>query len=80
MGLFQQRDEEEQQQWAGLPSEPRGPENPADTLSPSSVDPFAVDFAAQVTTMVFPVAPPAPEAAEMESGEPEDPEADSPEV
>lgn len=62
MGLFQQRPEDEQQQWAGLPSEPRAPESAADHLEAAADDLMMVG--AQYTSVVLPVAPPAPEAEE----------------
>lgn len=72
MGLFQHRPEEEENQWAGLPSEPleRGD---ADTLSDApAVDPLAIGLGAQVSSIVFPVAPPPPAAESIESREPDD--------
>lgn len=73
MGLFDQRKEEENQ-WAGLPSEPldRGA---ADVLDAApSVDPMALGLGVDVSSIVFPVAPPAPDAVSIESREPDDPE------
>ena len=70
MGLFQQRSEEEENQWV-LPSEPLA-RSEADLLDEvPSVDSLALGLDAQYTTMVFPVAPPAPEAEGEENGEPE---------
>ena len=71
MGMFDQRKEEENQ-WAGLPSEPldRGAADVLDTAPP--VDPMALGLGTQVTSIVFPVAPPAPDAVSIENREPED--------
>jgi hypothetical protein len=76
MGLFQHRPEEEENQWAGLPSEPLEREG-ADVLDVvPAVDPMALGLGASVSSIVFPVAVPAPAADSVESGEPdEDPEA-----
>lgn len=73
MGLFQQRPEEEEKQW-GLPSEPLET-SAADTLDAApTVDPLALglDNPSSVSSIVFPVAPPAPEAASTENADPED--------
>lgn len=73
MGLFQQRSEDEEKQWAGLPSEPRET-GVADVLDAApAVDPFSLGFggAADVSSIVFPVAPPAPDAFSIENREPE---------
>lgn len=70
MGLFQQRPEEEQNAWAGLPSEPRDVQNPADRLDDApSLDLMDIGLGAKYSTMVFPVAPPAPEAADVTDGD-----------
>ncbi|MHC9046319.1 hypothetical protein ACYX8G_17170 [Microbacterium saperdae] len=72
MGLFQHRPEEEENQWAGLPSEPLEHEG-ADVLDAvPSVDPMALGLGASVSSIVFPVAVPAPAAVSTENGEPED--------
>ena len=70
MGLFDQRKEEENQ-WAGLPSEPldRGAADVLDTVP--SIDPLALGLGANVSSIVFPVAPPAPDAVSIEDREPE---------
>ena len=70
MGLFDQRKEEENQ-WAGLPSEPldRGAADVLDTAP--SIDPLALGLGANVSSIVFPVAPPAPDAVSIEDREPE---------
>lgn len=79
MGLFQQRPEEEERVWAGLPSEPRDIENPAERLDDApAMDLMDIGVGAKYSTMVFPVAPPAPEAADVTDGEPggDDPDAE----
>ena len=71
MGLFDQRKEEENQ-WAGLPSEPldRGA---ADVLDAApAVDPMALGLGADVSSIVFPVAPPPPAAFSVENREPDE--------
>lgn len=74
MGLFQQRPEEEENQWA-LPSEPleRGESDVLGTAP--SVDPLSIGLGAEtsgdVSSIVFPVAPPAPSAVSTENREPE---------
>ena len=77
MGLFQHRPEEEEKQWAGLPSEPRE-HGAADVLDAApSVDPLSLGFGddgGSVQSILFPVAPPPPAAVVIESGEPEGPE------
>lgn len=71
MGLFQQRSEEDENQWV-LPSEPLA-RSEADMLGEvPSVDSIDFAFGNPVTSIVFPVAPPAPEAADAATGEPED--------
>lgn len=76
MGLFQHRPEEEENQWAGLPSEPLEREG-ADVLDAGpSVDPLALGLGASVTSLVFPVAVPASAATSIEEREPDkDPDA-----
>lgn len=71
MGLFDQRKEEENQ-WAGLPSEPldRGAADVLDAAPP--IDPMALGLGADVNSIVFPVAPPPPAAFSVENREPED--------
>lgn len=73
MGLFQHRPEEEEKQWAGLPSEPRE-HGAADTLDAApTVDPLSVGLGlgGETTSIVFPVAPPPPAAFAVENREPE---------
>ncbi|WP_223624190.1 hypothetical protein [Microbacterium sp. EST19A] len=71
MGLFDQRKEEENQ-WAGLPSEPldRSAADLLDTAPP--VDPMALGLGVDVNSIVFPVAAPAPDAVTIADREPED--------
>lgn len=75
MGLFQQRPEEEEKQWA-LPSEPLERSEAEQLDTAPAVDPLALglgaDAPSSVSSIVFPVAPPAPEAESTENGEPED--------
>ena len=72
MGLFRQRPEEEEKQWAGLPSEPRDV-GAADLLEEApTVDALLIGQGNPTTSIVFPVAPPAPEAADAGSAEPKD--------
>lgn len=70
MGLFDQRKEEENQ-WAGLPSEPldRSAADLLDTAPP--VDPMALALGIDVNSIAFPVAPPAPDSVAVEDREPE---------
>ena len=71
MGLFQQKPEAHQTEWAGLPSEPLDPQSPAEALDAASVvDPFAVELPGSTSSIVFPVAAPAPETGDTKTGEP----------
>jgi hypothetical protein len=75
MGLFQHRPEEEENQWA-LPSEPlERPESEVLSTAPV-VDPLALglglDTGGSVSSIAFPVAPPAPDAVSTENREPDD--------
>lgn len=75
MGLFQHRPEEEENQWT-LPSEPleRSESEVLDEVP--SVDPLSIGLGlgagASVSSIAFPVAPPAPEAFSVENREPEE--------
>ncbi len=74
MGLFQQKPEEQENQWV-LPSEPLE-RTEADVLDTAPVvDPLSIGLGAEtsgdLSSVMFPVAPPAPEAVAAESGEPE---------
>lgn len=76
MGLFQQKPEEQENQWV-LPSEPLE-RTEADVLDTAPVvDPLSIGLGAEtsgdLSSVLFPVVPPAPEADASESGEP-DPE------
>ncbi len=74
MGMFQQRREDEENQWAGLPSEPleRGAADALDT--PPAVDPLSIGLGlgGDTTSIVFPVAPPPPATFAVENREPDD--------
>lgn len=75
MGLFQQKPEEEENQWV-LPSEPleRSESEVLDTAP--VVDPLSIGLGAEtsgdLSSVLFPVAPPAPEATTTENREPDD--------
>ncbi|MFJ6533574.1 hypothetical protein [Microbacterium sp. NPDC091662] len=75
MGLFQQKPEEEENQWV-LPSEPleRSESDLLDTAP--VVDPLSIGLGAEtsgdLSSVLFPVAPPVPEATATENQEPED--------
>jgi hypothetical protein len=72
MGLFQHRPEEEENQWAGLPSEPLERDG-VDTLATTpTLDPLSIGLGAEVGSIVFPVAPPAPAAVSIENREPDE--------
>ena len=73
MGLFQQKPEEEENQWV-LPSEPlERPESEVLDTAPV-VDPLSIGLGAEssgdLSSVLFPVSPPAPEPAATEDGEP----------
>lgn len=72
MGLFQNRPEEQENQWAGLPSEPRDDSgnDVLDTAPP--VDPMSLDFSGSISSIVFPVAPPPAAEVSVEDRQPED--------
>jgi hypothetical protein len=77
MGLFQQKSEEEENQWV-LPSEPlERPESEVLDTAPV-VDPLSIGLGAEtsgdLSSILFPVAPPVPEAASAGNGEPENDE------
>lgn len=74
MGLFQQKPEEQENQWV-LPSEPLE-RSEADVLDTAPVvDPLSIGLGAEtsgdLSSVLFPVAPPAPEAVSTENREPE---------
>ena len=79
MGLFQQKPEEEENQWV-LPSEPleRSESEVLDTAP--VVDPLSIGLGAEtsgdLSSVLFPVAPPVPEATESREPEDDDPEDD----
>ncbi|WP_300265531.1 hypothetical protein [Microbacterium sp.] len=74
MGLFQQGPKHDQQDWAGLPSEPRDDDGVETLDHRPTVDPLSVGLGGPVSSIVFPVAPPAPDAVSIENREPEDDE------
>jgi hypothetical protein len=77
MALFMQRPEEQQNDWTGLPSEPKDTTDSPDTLGAvPAVDPSALDLGGSTTSIVFPVAAPTPEAADTTDAAP-GPEPDS---
>lgn len=75
MGLFQQRSDEEENQWT-LPSEPLERSESEVLDEAPSVDPLSLGLGlgtgASVSSVTFPVAPPAPEAFSIENREPDD--------
>lgn len=73
MGLFQQKPEEQENQWV-LPSEPLE-RSETDVLgSAPVVDPLSIGLGAEasgdLSSVLFSVAPPVPEAASTENAEP----------
>ncbi|MFK3677035.1 hypothetical protein ACI2IP_04855 [Microbacterium sp. NPDC090218] len=75
MGLFQQKPEEEENQWV-LPSEPLE-RSEAEVLGTTpAVDPLSLGLGfgatSSVSSIVFPVAPPPPDAVSAENDEPAD--------
>ncbi len=74
--MFTQRPEDDEGAWAALPGEPLTTDA-ADTLPASGIDPFAMDLVSTtVESIVFPVAPPAPEASDFSDAAPKDPTGD----
>lgn len=74
MGLFQHKPEEEENQWT-LPSEPLE-RSEAEVLDTAPVvDPLSIGLGAEasgdLSSVLFPVALPVPEAASTANGEPE---------
>lgn len=75
MGLFQQKPEEQENQWV-LPSEPL--ERPESDLLDTApvVDPLSIGLGAEtsgdLSSVLFTVAPPVPDATATENREPED--------
>ncbi|MCK2029824.1 hypothetical protein [Microbacterium galbinum] len=72
MGLFQHRPEEEENQWAGLPSEPLERDGVDAIATTPAVDPLSIGLGAELGSIVFPVAPPAPSAVSTENREPDE--------
>lgn len=71
MGLFQQGPKDEQQDWTGLPSEPRDTDTADELGTAPAFDPLSVGLGGSVSSIVFPVAPAAPDAVGTENSEPE---------
>lgn len=71
MGLFQQGPKHNQQDWAGLPSEPRNSEGTETLDTGPGLDPLSVGLGASVDSISFPLTPPTPAAEGTESREPE---------
>lgn len=75
MGLFQQRTDEEENQWT-LPSEPLERTESELLDEAPSVDPLSIGLGlgpgASISSVAFPVAAPAPDAFAIENREPED--------
>ncbi|MGF6824297.1 hypothetical protein M2317_003226 [Microbacterium sp. ZKA21] len=71
MGMFSQRPEEKST-WAALPGEPLE-SDVADALPSAYIDPLSIGLGASVESIVFPVAPPSPEASDHSDGEPPTP-------
>ncbi len=71
MGLFQQGPQEEQKDWTGLPSEPRDIDAVEELVAAPAVDPLSIGLGVPVSSIVFPVAPPAPDAVSVANREPE---------
>ena len=74
MGLFQQRTDEEENQWT-LPSEPLERTESEVLDEVPAVDPLSIGLGlgpgVSVSSVAFPIAPPAPESSSTENGEPE---------
>ena len=75
MGLFQQRADDKENQWT-LPSEPLERSETEVLDAAPAVDPLAIGLGlgagASISSVAFPVAPPAPAAFSIEDREPED--------
>ena len=77
MGLFSQVPEFRKDDWAGIPSDPLREKSTAESLDETpAVDPFALNLPGSTSSIVFPVAAPAPDGADATTGEPEHPERD----
>ena len=72
MGVFSERPEDELQEWAGLPSEPRDRDGVEQLDAAPGLDPMSIGLGAQYASVVFPVAPPAPEADDTTDAAPGD--------
>ncbi|MDN3444390.1 hypothetical protein [Microbacterium sp. APC 3901] len=78
MGLFQQRSDDEENQWT-LPSEPLERSESEVLDEAPAVDPLSIGLGlgagVSVSSVAFPVAPPPPESFSVENREPDpDPE------
>lgn len=71
MGMFTQGPEDKGA-WAALPGEP-AETDATDVLPDSGMDALSIGLGASVESIVFPVAPPAPEASDHTDGEPPTP-------
>lgn len=71
MGMFTQRPEDKSA-WAALPGEP-AESDASDVLPAADIDPLSIGLGASVESIVFPVAPPAPEASDHGDAEPPTP-------
>ncbi|UWF77626.1 hypothetical protein [Microbacterium neungamense] len=71
MGVFSERPEQQRQDWAGLPSEPYDVTDPPERLDEAPrLAPDDLGLGAQYSSVVIPVAPPAPEAADASDSGP----------
>ena len=75
MGLFQQKPEEEENQWV-LPSEPLERDEAEVLDTAPVVDPLSIGLGAEtsgdLSSILFPVAPPPPAATPIENSDPDD--------
>lgn len=73
MGLFVNRPEEQQNHWAGLPSEPLDADEAEIQETVRTADSLTLGLGLglgnPVTSIVFPVTPPSPEAADVASAD-----------
>lgn len=76
MGLFTQRPEENEE-WAGLPSEPARPESAAERLTDaSSYDAGGTDLFFGASSVVIPVTPVVEQSVEHTDSDPVEPDAE----
>lgn len=76
MGLFQNRPEEEEKQWAGLPSEPLDHASTDLLDAPLAADPMTLGLGTSLTSVAIPVTAPASAVAAADTREPDDETAD----